>query len=96
MPSEVTVELALVDARPFRQICEEPLAVQTRTADVGLSNVGFATDPIVPTARSAGVGVRCNIAVGSRLTAYFSATGTLTLARVVARTVTTFGTARAA
>jgi len=67
-----------------------------RTADVGLSDVGFATDLIVPTAGSAGVGVRCNIAVGSRLTAYFSATGTLTLARVVARTVTTFGTARAA
>ena len=60
--------------------------------DVGLSNVGFATDLIVPTAGSAGVGVRCNIAAGSRLTAYFSATGTLTLAKVVAGTVTTLGT----
>ena len=44
--------------------------------DVGLSNVRFAADLIVPTAGSAGVGVRCNIAVGSRLTAYFSATDT--------------------
>jgi hypothetical protein len=60
--------------------------------DVGLSDVGFATDLIVPTAGSAGVGVRCDIAVGSRLTAYFSATGTLTLAKVVAGTLTTFAT----
>jgi len=51
--------------------------------DVGLSNLDFATDLIVPTAGSAGGGVRCNIAVGSRETAYFSATGTLTLAKVV-------------
>lgn len=40
--------------------------------DVGLSDVGFATDLIVPTAGSAGVGVRCDIAAGPRLTAYFS------------------------
>jgi len=60
--------------------------------DVGLFDVSFATDLIVPTAGSAGVAVRCDIAAGSRLTAYFSATGTLTLAKVVAGTVTTFGT----
>jgi hypothetical protein len=54
--------------------------------------VSFATDLIVPTAGSAGVAVRCDIAAGSRLTAYFSTTGILTLAKVVAGTVTTFGT----
>jgi GDSL-like Lipase/Acylhydrolase family len=59
--------------------------------DVDLSDVSLSTDLIVPTAGSAGVGVRCDIAVGSRLTAYLSATGTLTLAKVVAGTLTTFG-----
>ena len=60
--------------------------------NVGLSDVSFATDLIVPTAGSAGVAVRCDIAADSRLTAYFSATGALTLAKVVAGAVTVFGT----